>query len=477
MRHLIHVLIFILTVNFFSCSNRPKDDSGMIDPIERDLDKIKAGDTLRALVVYSPTSYFLYRGRPMGFEYELLKKLAKNLDLTLDLHISKNIDDQFDQLNTGTVDIVAYGLTITKKRKQEVNFTEHLYLTHQVLVQKKPDYWRKMTWAAIERELIHDAVELGKDTISVRKNSSYAARLQNLSEEIGEKIYIDTVPGDMSTDKIIKKVAEGEYKYTIADDNIAKINASYMPILDVDVPISFSQKVGWAVRKNSPELLAAINQWGVDIKKTVGYYVIYNRYFKKEHKFKVRIKSDFFSLNDNKISQYDELIQRYSKKINWDWRLVASLIYQESQFNPLAKSWAGAKGLMQVMPATAKGLGITNRNNPEDNIRGGTKYLKKLWLKFEMIPDSVQRLKFAIASYNCGYFHVKDAQKLAEHYKLETKVWDENVDKMILKLSYPKDYNRSFIKFGYVRGIEPYTYVNQIFERYEHYKQFIELPE
>ena len=258
-------------------------------------------------------------------------------------------------------------------------------------------------------------------------------------------------------------VVDGQIKYTIADDNIASIVASYYPILDVETPISFSQRIGWATRLNSPKLLKALNTWLEPFKKEVDYYVIYDKYFKNKRNFRRHIKSDFYSLNSNSISKYDDLIKSESVKLDWDWRLVSSLVYQESQFDLRAKSWVGAGGLMQMMPATAKEMGVKNRFDPEDNIAGGTKYLRLIWERFDMIEDPEQRIKFTMASYNCGHSHILDAQKLADERGLDRNKWDENVAEMILALSLRKNYNKPNIKYGYVRGIEPYTYVEQIF--------------
>lgn len=153
---------------------------------------------------------------------------------------------------------------------------------------------------------------------------------------------------------------------------------------------------------------------------------------------------------------------------------MASQIYQESKFDPRVSSWAKASGLMQLMPETAKELGITNRADPGQSIKGGTKYLKQLWGNFKNITDPIQRTKFTLASYNCGLYHVKDAQSLAKKRGLDETIWDNNVENMILELSQPKNYRDPVVKYGYVRGIEPYNYVIQIFERYQHYRQFID---
>jgi len=444
----------------------------------RDLDEIKEDGKLRVLITYSSTSYFLYKGQAMGFEYELLERLAEHLGLKLELIVADDLDAQFDQLVQGDVDLLADGMTITQDRKERVNFTDYLYLVKQVLVQKKPDNWRRISWSNLQKQLVHDPIELIGDTVTVRKSSSYYERLVNLSDEIGGKINVDTtISGEISTDEIIKMVAEGKIKYTVADDNLAKINASYFPILDIDVQVSFSQRIAWAVNKKAPKLLESINDWIEQERKQTDYYVIYNKYFKNKRRFKRRIKSAYYSLNKNQISKYDDLIKKYAKDLGWDWRLLASQVYQESRFVPHAEAWTGAKGLMQVMPATAKELGITDKSDPEQSIRGGTDYLKHLYERFPEVPDSLNRVKLTLAAYNCGFQHVRDAQRLAEAEGLDKNVWDGNVEDMLLALSYPKNYRKDIVKYGYVRGIEPVTYVDQIFERYEHYRTFIELEE
>ncbi|MFT6998208.1 MAG: membrane-bound lytic murein transglycosylase F [Cryomorphaceae bacterium] len=455
-------------------SSRTQENESLITNYMADLTEIKQRGTLRAMTTYSATSYFLYRGEPMGYEYELLERFADYLDVELEIVVSDDIDSMFYHLNNGEIDLIAHGLTITQERKEMVSFSDYLYLVNQVLVQRKPENWRELRWNVIERDLIKDPIELIGDTVSVRKNTSYLARIENLSEEIGGEIFVDTLPGRLSTDEIIQMVVNDEIKYTIADNNIAAINSSYYPILNIDVPISFSQRIGWAVNKNSEELLLAMNNWIGGMKKQTDYYVIYNKYFKNKRDFRRRVKSEFYSINNNRISEYDHLIQKYSDKIGWDWRLLASLVYQESRFEPEASSWAEAEGLMQIMPATAEDLGIEDRSDPEQSIKGGTTYLAQLYGNFDEVPDSLERIKFTMASFNAGLGHVEDARRLAEKRGLNPDQWEDNVDKMILGLSYPKNFNDSVVRYGYVRGIEPYTYVSQIMERYGHYVQFID---
>ncbi|WP_417886256.1 transglycosylase SLT domain-containing protein [Zunongwangia sp.] len=471
-------LSFLILGTLLYCSEKTnekleKSPDLVLDDYSKSLSEIKKDGKLSVITIYNSTSYFLYRGKPMGFEYELVKKLADHLDLELDIKVAEDIDHLFDMLNAGEGDLIAFGLSVTEDRKEIVNFTDYHYLTHQVLVQRRPEDWRRLPMYKIKRRTINDPIEMIGKTVHVRKNSSYFERLENLEDEIGGQIDIQLVPGNKTTEDIIKMVVNKEIDYTIADYNIAAINQTYNPILDIDTEISFSQRIAWAVRKNSPELLVAINSWLKTIKKKDFYYVVYNKYFKNKKSYRRRIKSKFYSKNEGKISQYDEIVKANVESLGWDWRLLSSQIFQESRFKPNENSWAGAGGLMQIMPATAKDLGISDITNPAQNIRGGTKYLEQLREKFTNVKDSIQKIKFTLAAYNCGLGHVRDAQRLAKAFDENPYEWDDNVEDYMLKLSSREFFSRPEVKYGFVRGREPFLYVKEIFLRYEHYQKLI----
>ena len=475
MKYLYYILLIF---SLWSCKDKNDYDLAKgnfnFSPDEpRELSDILESGRLRAITTYSGTTYFLYRGRPMGFEYDILKRFTEYLGVELDVIIAKDENKLIEMLNSNQGDIIAYGYTITEERQNKIDFSKPLYLSHQVLIQRKPENWRRMKLHNIKDELITNPIQLIDDTVSVKRNSSYAQRLVNLSKEIGGKIHIDTIPGQMTTDEIFRKVAEGDIKYSIVDENIASIYASDYPILDISTQMSFSQQIAWGVRKESNKLKDTLDYWLNRAKKTVDYHVVYNKYFKNKRSFRKRIKSEFYSLNDKKISPFDVLIKKYSKEIGWDWRLVASIAYQESQFKPSNESWAGAQGLMQIMPRTAEELEITNPHDPEQSLRGGTRYLSELWEAHDNIPDSIQRIKFTLASYNAGLYHIKDAQRLAEELDLNPNMWDNNVEVALLKLDKPEYYNKDFIKYGFVKAKQPYLYVREIFKRYAHYRAFI----
>jgi membrane-bound lytic murein transglycosylase F len=442
-----------------------------------DLEQILERGTLLAITSYSPTSYFIYRGEPMGYEYELLNRLATQLELDLEIIVARDLNEMIDMLNRGEGDLIAYNLTVTSDRTERVLFTTPLNITRQVLVQRKPDNWRQMLLHDIEATLIRNPLELDGAEITVRSGSSYVPRLINLAQEIGGSIEVTEADGETTTEDLIRMVAEGDLDLTVADENIARLNQSYFPVLDVDTPLSMPQQTAWAVRNTSPDLLAVINEWLAEIQQNVDYYVIYNKYFENRGAYRTRISSDYLATISGKLSPYDEIIRREAQKIDWDWRLIASLIYQESQFNPSARSWSGARGLMQLMPRTATAYGAENPVDPEQNIMAGIAFMQ--WLNEyweEEITDDEERIRFVLASYNVGQGHVQDARRLAEKYGDDPGSWDDAAEWLIKKQD-EEYYNDEVVVHGYCRGTEPVNYVENIFYLYSHYKRVIDQPE
>jgi len=208
-------------------------------------------------------------------------------------------------------------------------------------------------------------------------------------------------------------------------------------------------------------------------KLTGSYALLYAKYFKNARSIAI-VNSDFYALNTGKVSQYDDLIKKFSPSINWDWRLLASLICQESHFDPNVESYAGAFGLMQIMPDTGKNFGIDITSSPENNLKAGIRYIKWLSSIFSpKIADEKERINFILAAYNAGPGHVLDAMKLAEKNGMDPEKWNGNVALWLLKKSQPQYYNDAVVKSGYFRGIESVRFVSQILERYENYKNII----
>jgi len=446
---------------------------------EIDLDSIISRGKLVALTRYNANSFFLYRGQPMGYEYELLKLFTEELGVELEIKIPSTRDSLFIMLNNGEGDLIAANLAITLERSENVDFSFHHNTTRQMLVQRKPENWRRQRRHVTEDALIRDPLDLIGHTVAVRRGSNYHQRLDNLMHEIGGVITIDTMPNSYETDEIIRLVSEGEIEYTIADENIAEINSTVYPDLDMRTPISFSQRIAWAFRKSSPELRKAADEWMIKLRANQSpvYYVIYNKYYKGDRRFRQRTNSDYFSLETGNISAYDDLFKRYATDTLFPWTLLASQAYQESHFDPNTESWAGAVGLMQLMPATAEELGVTDMREPEQSVRAGALYLRKLYKNYwTELPDS-EVVKFVLASYNAGPGHVLDAQRLAVYLNLDPNIWDDNVAESIRMLADPQFFYNEVVKYGMCRGEEPYDYVREIFQRKQIYDGFVEKVE
>lgn len=435
------------------------------------IEMIREYGALKVVTEYNSISYFLYRGQPLGFQYEMLQELANHMNLPLEVSVSNDLGRNFNDLQEGQVDLIAMNLTVTSSRKQDVAFTEPLLQTRQVLVQRKPLQWEKMNRKQQEAALIRNQLDLEGKEIYVQAGSVYEARLRTLSNEIGGGINIREV--NLESERLIQRVALGEIDYTICDENVGLVNATYFPQLDVGTAISFPQHVAWAVHPRSDSLKKIIDQWITGYRMTDKYAILYHKYFNNRHSYR-SIHSEHYTLGSGKISPFDAMIRKESERIGWDWRLFASVVYQESRFNPDAVSWAGAFGLMQLMPVTAKSYGITIDSSPQEQIRAGASFIKWLDDRFkDVIIDPEERIKFVLASYNIGLGHIQDARRLAAQYESDPNIWFGSVDQWLLKKSEPEYYTNEVVRHGFARGIETYNFVKDILTRYEHYKNIV----
>jgi len=473
MKRRIFWIRYILVIGLILIGQNSCRNSQVQEKTGYDLPEIVAKGKLVAVTDYNSSSYFIYKGTPMGYQYELLHQLASHLNLELEIVVENDLNSAFKRLQNNECDILAINLNVTKERHKVIAFTEPIGQTRQVLVQRKPENWEVMADYTIDNLLLRNQLDLAGKTIHVMKNSAFLQRLRNLSDEIGDTINI--VEDDVfEVEKLILKVANGEIDYTVADENVALLNQTYYPNIDSKTAISFPQNQAWAVNKNSPILLEKVNKWILDMKDSDLHAVIYNKYY-KDIKARSRTLSPYLSVNGGKISEYDTYIHKYSAQINWDWRLLASVIYQESRFNPKMKSWAGASGLMQLMPQTANRFGASEGSSPESNIRAGVKFID--WIDKQLIdsiPDPNQRVKFVLAAYNIGLGHVQDAQRLAVAYGKNPNIWEGQVDTFLINKSDPNYFNHELVKYGYCRGEDACEYVDDILKRYQIYQVLIQ---
>ena len=425
-----------------------------------DLPAILERDTLVALTLYSSTSYFLYRGEPMGFQYELCRQFADSLGVELTVKVAASPEELMRKLLAGEGDIIAYNMNVTNERKDNLLFCGEETLSHQVLVQRGG------------RKALKDVTDMpGKDIYI--KPDRYLMRLENLNKELGGGIRIHAVREDsVSEEDLIEQVAKGQIDYTVCDNEVARVNKTYFTNLDISVSVSFAQRSSWAVRPDEPLLARAATEWFARNKTSKAYLASARRYFEQE---KHIAHGSILSIKDGKISRYDDLFRKYAAEIGWDWRLLASLAYAESNFNPDVVSWAGARGLMQLMPRTARAMGMPpgKEADPEESIKAATIYIGRLDKSFSGIEDKDERINFILAAYNAGEGHVKDAVALARKYGADPARWKGNVEKYLKLKSHERYFNDEVCRNGYFRGEETCRFVSDIRERHRYYQEKI----
>ena len=425
---------------------------------ELDLEGIKARGFIRVAIDNNSAGYYIYRGRRMGFEYELLRDLSKRLSVQLRLILVDDIDKAFDYLQKGKVDLIAMNLEENSSRANQAAFSVPMWKMSTVLVRNK------------DSEEITSWDQLAGDTIYVRQGAVYLEQINSIRDSL--QIEFHVIESPEHEEKLIDDVADGKIKWTVADQNIAQVNATYYDGLDISWKLKEEGEVAWVVRDNSPELLDSLNVWLGD-KQERFIPDLYAKYFLNSKNSYFRNNSPYSSLAGNQISVYDEIIKGGAEELGWDWRLLSSLVYKESRFDTTALSYAGAEGLLQLMPVTLERFGVANPNDPQQSLMGGVRYLKyldKFWM--ERVPETNERIKFILASYNIGQGHVEDAWRLTMKYGQNTQIWSE-VSEFLEMKSDPKYYRDPVVKSGYAKGHLAVNYVRDVMGLFESYKALV----
>ena len=477
-------LPFILSVLLFaSCTSADKQvendtdvDSSLVtvkEPVERDFAEISQSGVLRMITHYSSNTYFLNQGIEVGFEYELVKEFARENDLALEVIIIGDDENPYDLLNSGEGDLIAANYTITDERREWVNFTRPYNLVDQLLVfssavQPQPKTLEELSGSGIP--------------VSVRRNSSYYPTLARIIKENGYDIEIDLIPESMDTESSLVQVAEGNLLATVADDNMFDATNRYMDGLFAGPEISKNDTIAWAIRKNAPDLEARMNRFLYKHfrftedrerpRRSTFLNVLRKKYFGESRQVAEYYNPDWQFQSLGIISPYDDMIKAVADSMELDWLLLTAMIAQESSFNPESKSWAGAVGLMQVMPRFVE-VEYDRLYDPMVNIREGARILKEHMMHYSYM-DSTNMIAMSLATYNVGLGHMADARRLAIDQNKNPNEW-ENVADALLKLMQRRYYQDA--RFGFARGIEPVQYVKEIMNRYRTYEAVIALAE
>lgn len=456
----IFAILFFMSVGGLMVADMIAPHSSLApDPVKkRDFDAIVASDTLHVVMGYNSVNYFVYKGTPMGYQYELVQELCKHFGLFLDLQVTNDVEKAFQMVAFGKCDLIAMELAIAKNRFPRIAFTEPLYDMRSILVQRKD---------SVGAVLVKDLKQLNGKTILIPRKTIYRRQLLELEDSLHIDIHILPL-GEIGTEDLCNLVAEGKIDYTICDEHLARTIWAYYPELDFSVVVSKPQPVAWVVSSESRNWLSKLNAWLSDFKKKGNLSFLQKKYFDNPILY-IYGSPDDHSISGGKISKYDDIIKKYSEEIGWDWRLVSSLIYQESRFTTGFQSPSGAFGIMQMMPGTAQRMGVKYSSNAEEQIQGGLKLLHVVDTSFaRYIDDKAERHKVVIAAYNIGTPHFYDAFELAKKQE-KTPLTYDIVMECLRSKSKPEYYNDPVVKYGYINPWYVERFVREIYARYNAY--------
>jgi membrane-bound lytic murein transglycosylase F len=432
----------LLCLSFFLLSGcQPKEKNASLQRI------IERG-YISVGTIYGLTSYYLEAEGATGFEYELVKKYANSIGVKLKVVPSYSLEELFNKLDTGEVDILAAGLAVTDKRRQQYNFSPSYDNISQKLVFKQ---------GGIRPRKLKDLT----GNLLIMAYSSHEENLVQLKENNSELNW--QVSDEFDSEELLLKVLSEEIDYTVIDSNTLAVNRRYYPEISIGFTIKKSQPVAWAVKKNNDQsIYASLIEFFGKVHHDGTLLALDDKYYGHVEEFNYVDTRMFIKAVENKLPKYQPLFEKYSQEL--DWRLLAAISYQESHWKPHARSYTGVRGMMMLTLPTAKQMGIKSRLDAEQSIRGGAKYFKQM---IDRMPDRVpfpDRLWFALASYNIGLGHLNDARKITEKQGGDPDRWVEVKDRLPL-LKQKKYYKPT--RYGYARGDEAVNYVENIRRYYD----------
>ncbi|MGH9322488.1 MAG: transporter substrate-binding domain-containing protein [Vicinamibacteria bacterium] len=423
------------------------------DRTRGDLDAVRARGSLRVLTLNDSVHYFLYRGRQMGFDYEIARLVARKLGVRLELVVPPSRDLLIDWLLEGRGDVIASTVTVTPERENVVAFSKpYLFLEERVVRSAKAE------------DEIADLGGLEGRTLHAWESSSHYETLEGLQDRFGP-FQIEPIPGDMEHEEILDRVGRGEFPLAVVDSLVLDAELPHRRDVRVALSLPGTKAIAFAMRPENPELREFMDEFVSDLRGSLELNDARNRYFGGS-RGRLSGKSRRAAV-EGRLSPYDDIIRKYSKRYGLDWRLMAAQAYQESLFDPRAESWAGARGLFQLLPSTGLELGFEDLHDPDSGIHAGIRYMHHTFTRLESRIPLKHRLRFALAAYNAGFGHLQDARRLAAEKGLDPDKWFGHTEKAMLWLREPVHYQRA--RYGYVRGTETVRYVSEIQNRYDHY--------
>ena len=409
------------------------------------IDKIRERGELVVLTRNAPTTYYEERDGLAGIEYEMAVDFANYLGVQPRFEVLDSVSAIFDALREGKGDMAAAGLTRTAERNRSYRFGPSYQKVEQQVVCRR------------NGTLPSGIMDLGGLNIQVIAGSSYVERLGRLKSKYPGLHWTTTETVD--TEQLLEQVWSRRIDCTVADSNIVAINRRYFPELVVAFNLTESEPLAWVMSRDSRKLNFAIRDWFKSFRAKGKLDRLLERYYGYIDLFNyVDIRA--FNRNTNGLlPRYRSLFETAASRYDIPWTLLAAQAYQESLWDPAATSPTGVRGLMMLTQRTAEGLGVMDRLDPEQSIMGGAKYLSGLYNRIDEIIPEPDRTWMALAAYNVGIGHIRDAQALAVQLEKNPHLWNDL--KTVLPLLAQKRYYRN-LRHGYARGREPVRYVQRI---------------
>ncbi len=405
----------------------------------------------------SPTTYFLdAEGKPAGFEYDLAAEFAKRQGWTLKLVVAKDIDDLIETATHGKTHLAAAGLTVTSARTGRLRFGPG-YIAERELV---------ICGAGIEKPTSFAA--LSKVRLEVVKGSSHAERLLELRQAYPGLHWVDAA--DHSTEELLERTAAGLTDCTVADASTFDVMSNFLPGLSIAMVLTDKRDIAWAMAMNTDmRLRQSLADFFREMRADGRLDRLRERYFGHTHRLAEADVQGVLLKRARLLPKLKPAFLRAQEESGLDWRLLAALAYQESQWNPLATSPTGVRGIMMLTAETADRLGIPDRLDSEASILGGARYLNLLK---DQLPDRIgepDRTWIALAAYNLGMGHVEDARRLAQRLGKNPNTWSDL--KEVLPMLARQDYAGK-LRLGYARGGEARMLAENVRIYYEILKRF-----
>ena len=413
------------------------------------LEQIVERGTLKVATRLGPLSYYEREGEPNGLDYNLLTAFAVSAGVELEVTVFDSLDDQISSVYNSDIDVAGATLTATESRMKHYEFSEPYLEVSTLLIQHSGRAGKDSIEEILDEPYRLTAIE----------GSSHAELLNQIQDEFPALHWDEDRESIMF--QLMEKVQDKELDYTLVDSSVYELERAMFPRIEIALQLTDAEPVGFLfARRQDTSLIDAVDQFLIEYKSEGKLERLKNAYFQDQGRMDVAGSLLFKERLENRLPEFEPLFRAAADEHNYDWLLLAAQAYQESHWEAKARSPTGVRGLMMLTLPTAKQLGVTNRLDPEQSLRGGIEYLLSLHSRLPARIAEPDKTKLALAAYNVGFGHLEDARILAQRAGANPDLW-KDVEQYLPLLGQKKYY--SMVKRGYARGSEPVSYVNNIY--------------